>query len=112
MKRNLLLSTILVIIVSMAITGVALAQEDDPYGGEGYPAPTPPPAIDYEWPSDEGCTHHNWLGICDEWGEDEVTASGESRCVEEPTVIQRVSIVVQKSIMELIEGLRLMLRMR
>lgn len=108
MKRNLLLSTILVIIVSLAFTGVVMAQ-DDPESG--YPVPTTEP-IDYEWPSDEGCTHHNWLGICDEWGEDEVTASGESRCVEEPTVIQRVSIVVQKSIMELIEGLRLMLRMR
>ena len=125
MKRNLILSSLLVIIVSLVFTGVVMAQ-DDPESG--YPVPTPDP-IDYEYPSDENCTHYNWLAICDEWESDELESDEpapikqpapvtepapikRSKWVDPPAVIVQMRQVAKPSIMELIEGLRMMLRMR
>jgi len=118
MKRNLLLSTILVIIVSLVFTGAVMAQEGDPESG--YPIEYP---HEYDWEPIEGCIEYAWTGDCIEF-EDEAPAptkqpepKSEPASIKrskwvEPPVIAQVKQVVQKSIMELIQGLRLMLRMR
>ena len=118
MKRNLQLSTILVIIVSLVFTGVVMAQDGDPESG--YPIEYPD---EYSWDPIEGCIEYAWTGDCIEFEDAEPAPTKQpqhksepapikrSKWVEPPVIVQ-VKQVVQKSIMELIEGLRLMLRMR
>ena len=132
MKRNLILSSLLVIIVSLVFTGVVMAQ-DDPESGYPIEYPDYPVATCEEscwWCSPADCDAY-YDAHPDEYCEAypdkcEVEAPSptkqpqhksepapikRSKWVEPPVIVQ-VKQVVQKSIMELIEGLRMMLRMR
>lgn len=101
---------LLMMVAMMTLAGRASAQGEEPWD-EGYPVETPEP-IQYEWPPEEGCIRHDWMGICVEWEESEPAAAAQPKWVDPPAVVQQVKQVIKPTIMEIIEGLKLAFRMK